>query len=654
MTGIVYFIGAGPGAPDLLTVRAERLIRIADVVIYADSLVHPDVARLAKPDARVEGSSRLTLEQMTELCIETARAGKSVARLQSGDPSVYGAMFEQLARLRAASVPYEIVPGVSSAFAAAALLEAELTVPGISQTVIMTRTAGRTGPLPEGEGLRDLARHRASLALFLSGALLRTAVPELIAGGYPPDTPAALVYRATWEDEQIIRGVLSDMAELAHEAGITKQALLMVGHALDPEIHVDPDRRSHLYDPAYSHGRRVARSSSAAEDRTRGPHPSPLPGGEGAASGVSSVDLLRSDSLSPWERAGVRGPRAQQYKVAIVAVSRPGRRAAERIAEHIPGAQVEGPAISGGARTLLRRLWTEADALILVMAAGAATRLIAPLISDKRADPGVVVVDDAGRFVISLMGGHRAESNELAERVATAIGAQAVTTTAAEVLGLPSVEALARQHGWTIENDGAAVTRLAAAIVNGERIGTVSQPPVDSWWPGPIGQVVAFESLEQLAEAEVDAAILVIDRVIPRAYASNLDRWVVARPGTLVAGVGCSTGAMLEDVTSLLLAACEEADVSPLSVASLATIDGRADEPALRQLADRLNCPLRSFRADELESVAVPNPSEVVRGAVGTSSVCEAAALLASGAPELLLTKRKNGVATVALARLAS
>jgi precorrin-4/cobalt-precorrin-4 C11-methyltransferase len=166
MTGIVYFVGAGPGAPDLLTVRAERLIRSADVVIYADSLIHPEVARLAKADARVEASSRLTLEEMSDLSIAAARAGQTVARLQSGDPSVYGAMFEQISRLRVAGVPFEIVPGVSSAFAAAALLDAELTVPGVSQTVILTRAAGRTGPLPGGEELRDLARHKASSSLL--------------------------------------------------------------------------------------------------------------------------------------------------------------------------------------------------------------------------------------------------------------------------------------------------------------------------------------------------------------------------------------------------------------------------------------------------------------------------------------------------------
>ena len=220
-----------------------------------------------------------------------------------------------------------------------------------------------------------------------------------------------------------------------------------------------------------------------------------------------------------------------------------------------------------------------ADEIILVMAAGAATRLIAPLLSDKRTDPGVVVVDDAGRFAISLIGGHRAEANLLAERVAAVIGAQAVTTTAAEALGLPSVESLAREQGWTIENDGVAVTRLAAAIVNGEPIGTLSHGANTSWWTGPVDQVIGFRSLEQLSEANIDSALVVTDGAVPRTYASNLDHWVIARPRTLVVGVGCSTGASPADVEALVLSALDEAQVSPLSVSALASIDRRADEP---------------------------------------------------------------------------
>ncbi|MPZ15775.1 MAG: precorrin-4 C(11)-methyltransferase, partial [Chloroflexi bacterium] len=166
--GHVYFIGAGPGAPDLITVRGMTIVERADVVIYADSLVDPAVCEWARPDAEVLGSSSLTLEEMTRRMIAAAEAGKIVARLQSGDPSVYGAIHEQIVRLDAAGVPWTIVPGVSSAFAAAAALGVELTVPNVAQTVILSRISGRASPVPPGEDLRSLAAHGTTLVLFLS------------------------------------------------------------------------------------------------------------------------------------------------------------------------------------------------------------------------------------------------------------------------------------------------------------------------------------------------------------------------------------------------------------------------------------------------------------------------------------------------------
>jgi precorrin-4/cobalt-precorrin-4 C11-methyltransferase len=261
--GVVYFIGAGPGDPDLLTLRGQRLIQAADLVVWADSLVHPDVVALARPDAEVVGSAALTLEQITDKLIAAARAGRRVARLQSGDPALYGAVHEQLVALERAGVAYEIVPGVSSAFAAAARLGAELTVPGLAQTVIFTRLANRTTTVPDTERLRDLARHGATLVIFLSASVIEQVTAELLAGGYPSETPAAVVYRATWPDEQIIRCTLGTMARAARAAGLTKQALILVGPAIDPALRqVSAERRSHLYRPDYTHLFRRAESTS--------------------------------------------------------------------------------------------------------------------------------------------------------------------------------------------------------------------------------------------------------------------------------------------------------------------------------------------------------------------------------------------------------
>ena len=269
--GMVVFVGAGPGDPDLLTIRGRQVIEQADLVVWADSLVHPGVAALARPDAETIGSSTMTLEQTSERIIAAARAGKLVARVQSGDPSVYGAMHEQMVLLEAASVDYAVVPGVSAVFAAAAALNAELTVPDVAQTVILTRLPSRT-TIPEQEKLRAMAAHGGTIALFLTVTAIDRAVAELIAGGYAPETPAAVLHRVSWEDETILRGTLADIAAASRAAGFTRQALILVGRAIDPELRrLAVANRSNLYDPTYSHvfrlaegrGRRAASASLA-------------------------------------------------------------------------------------------------------------------------------------------------------------------------------------------------------------------------------------------------------------------------------------------------------------------------------------------------------------------------------------------------------
>ncbi len=256
--GMVVFVGAGPGDPELLTLRGRRAIEQADLVIYADSLVHPGVAAFARSDAQVIGSSTLTLEQIVERMVQAARAHKLVARVQSGDPSIYGAMHEQMVLLDRAAIPYAVVPGVSSVFAAAAALRAELTVPDLAQTVVLTRLPSRTS-VPDGERLRDVASHGGTVVLFLSIGVISRAVQQLLAAGWSEDTPAAVVHRATWEDELVLRGTLADIAYQARSAGLAKQAIVLVGRALDPALRqVSAPNRSNLYNPTYSHGRRLA------------------------------------------------------------------------------------------------------------------------------------------------------------------------------------------------------------------------------------------------------------------------------------------------------------------------------------------------------------------------------------------------------------
>lgn len=263
--GQVFFVGAGPGAPDLLTLRGKALIEQADLVIYADSLVDPALTQFARPDAEIIGSSSLTLEQIMEKMVAAARDGKTVVRLHSGDPGLYGAVHEQSARLDEAGVAWSIVPGVSAGFAAAALLGCELTVPEVAQTVIFTRVSGRATPVPPKEELRSLAEHQTSLVIFLAVNFIRRVVDELVAGGYPIDTPAAVVYKATWPDELVLTGTLATIADQTREARLTKQALIMVGPALGRATHADV--RSRLYSPTHTH---IFRRATAEATRSEG------------------------------------------------------------------------------------------------------------------------------------------------------------------------------------------------------------------------------------------------------------------------------------------------------------------------------------------------------------------------------------------------
>lgn len=270
--GKVYIIGAGPGDPELLTLKAKRIIDDADVIIYADSLVPEEIAGYAKPGARVYGSKDMALPEIMQVTLQAVAEGKIVARIQSGDPSLYGATLEQMRILEREEVDYEIIPGVSAAFAAAAVLKSELTVPEVSQTVIMTRAEGRV-PMPEGEDLIGLARHGSTLVIFLSVTRMFRIANQLQEAGYPADTPVAVAYRVGWPDQQIIRGTLTDIAQKVRDAKITLQALIIVGKAVDPDL-LDPesDERvavSHLYSDEYTHlYRRAGQGDHADADRT--------------------------------------------------------------------------------------------------------------------------------------------------------------------------------------------------------------------------------------------------------------------------------------------------------------------------------------------------------------------------------------------------
>ncbi len=248
---MVYFIGAGPGDPDLLTIKGKKVIDRADVIIYAGSLVNKEILKDAKADAAIYNSAAMTLEEVLAVMQKAEADGLVTARVHTGDPSVFGAHREQMDALKQLGIPYEVIPGVSSFVAAAAALKKEYTLPGVSQTVILTRMEGRTA-MPPKESIRDLARHNATMVIFLSVGMIDRLATELMQE-YRPDTPAAVVYKASWENQKIVQGTLSDIAQKVTDAGIKKTALIVVGDFLGEEYEL-----SRLYDKTFSHEYRRA------------------------------------------------------------------------------------------------------------------------------------------------------------------------------------------------------------------------------------------------------------------------------------------------------------------------------------------------------------------------------------------------------------
>ena len=243
---MVHFVGAGSGAVDLITVRGARLLSEADTVIYAGSLVNPELLSYTKEGCEIYNSAKMTLEEVLEVIGQAEAAGRTTVRLHTGDSSIYGAVREQFDALEERNIPYDVCPGVSSFCGAAASLKTEYTLPDVSQTVIITRGAGRT-PVPEKESIRALATHQATMVLFLSTSLTEQVEKDLLEGGYAGDTPVAIVYKATWPEEKIFRCTVETLDRTVKENGLTKTALIIVGRCMG-----DTYLRSLLYDPSFT------------------------------------------------------------------------------------------------------------------------------------------------------------------------------------------------------------------------------------------------------------------------------------------------------------------------------------------------------------------------------------------------------------------
>jgi len=607
----VYFIGAGPGDPELLTVKGRRIIRKADVLIYAGSLIHPRIVALKKKGAAAYDSAAMNLQEIVSLMAREAGRGRTIARIHSGDPALYGAIREQLLLLERKNIPCEVIPGVSSVFAAAAALRKELTVPELAQSVILTRVSGRT-KVPARESLTRLARSQSTMAIFLSADQIERVAKELRTA-YPAATPVAVVYRASWPDEKIITGTLATIASRVKRAAITRQALILVGRAIGEGRTGAPPSR--LYDETFTHGFREAGH-------------------------------------------GRRG------KLAVLALTRQGAGLGRVIAQGLPDTHLYVPAglrvRAAGVRAfnqdlpaVFARLTRNYSGIICVMAAGIVVRTISPFLAHKASDPAVVVVDEKGRFAISLVAGHMGGANELAARVAAIAGGEPVITTATDVQGVFALDLLAKRlkcRGL----DFAMLKKCSYDLLHGKKVGLYPALLQSTIPAGERRGITFYNSIKSLLASDCRCKVVVSNRgIIPAGRGKKNSGVLHLRPVNLVIGIGCNRDTRYSEIEQAVIECLERVGCSLQSVARVATVSNKASEKGLLAFVRKHGLALDVFPPARLNRVACPTPpSPHALKAVGIGGVCEPAALLSAGVKNLLCPKQKKGNVTVAIAEI--
>lgn len=626
---MVHFVGAGPGACDLITVRGMNRIREADVIIYAGSLVNPELLSYAKADCEIYNSAHMTLEDVVSVMREAEAAGKGIVRLHTGDPSVYGAIREQMDLLDECGIAYDVCPGVSAVFGAAASLACEYTLPDVTQTLILTRAEGKT-PVPEKENLRSLAVHHASLVLYLSSGLARKVRQDLLLGGYAEDTPVAVVYKATWPEEKIIRTTLAKLPEDMEAAGITKTALIIVSPALGSVYE-----KSRLYDAAF-----------ATEYR-----------------GATEIAFP----------AGIR-------RVLLITCSVRGYATMQKLAkklENISGAEIITkvkcealPKVSmrETVKACVDTYFGQVDAIVFVTASGIAVRSVAEHLAHKSEDPAIVCMDECGKHVISLVSGHAGGANALTQMLADVMWATPVITTATDVEGRFSIDEYAREHNLVV-TDWAKAKAISAEVLaagaepvwvdeaagsqeeekneceigkeqksTGIDVGKIENDGCKNEVDGCENRVGGCENRIDGCGNRVDGCENRINvkrlqigshQVIITPKDGSVDvQTLQLIPRCIVAGVGCKKGTPVDKIEHAVQDAFAKAGLRMEALCAVVSIDLKKEEAGLLEFCETRNVPFETYAAEELQAVpGTYSASEFVSGVTGVDNVCERSAV---------------------------
>ncbi len=648
---MVHFVGAGPGACDLITVRGMNRIREADVIIYAGSLVNPELLSYAKVDCEIYNSAHMTLDEVVAVMWEAEAAGKGTVRLHTGDPSVYGAIREQMDLLDGYGIAYDVCPGVSAVFGAAASLACEYTLPDVTQTLILTRAEGKT-PVPEKENLRSLATHRASLVLYLSSGLARKVRQELLLGGYAEDTPVAAVYKATWPEEKIIRTTLAKLPEDMEAAGITKTALIIVSPALGSVYE-----KSRLYDAAFA-------------TEYRGATEIAFP------AGIRCVLLIT---------CSVRGYATMQ-KLAKKLENISGAEIIAKVkCEALPEVSMKETV-----KACVDEYFEQVDAIVFVTASGIAVRSVAEHLTHKSKDPAIVCMDECGKHVISLVSGHAGGANALTQMLADVMWATPVITTATDVEGRFSIDDYAREHNLVVTDWAKAKAISAEVLAAGAEPAWIEEPVVAQGEEKGACEIRKEQKSTgtDVGEIENDGCENRADEcgnkicvqrlqigsyqviVTPRDILPD-EKTMQLIPRCIVAGIGCKKGTSSDKIEHAVQDAFAKAGLRMEALCAVASIDLKKEEAGLLEFCKTRNVPFETYAAEELQAVpGTYSASEFVSGVTGVDNVCERSAvkyasehgmnqgeqLLGRQAKhgELLLRKQAYGGVTVALAYVCS
>ena len=612
---MVHFVGAGPGASDLITVRGMNRIKEADVIIYAGSLVNPELLSYAKADCAIYNSAHMTLDAVVAVMRDAETAGKETVRLHTGDPSVYGAIREQMDLLDEYGITYDVCPGVSAVFGAAASLACEYTLPDVTQTLILTRAEGKT-PVPEKENLRSLAAHRASLVLYLSSGLARKVRQELLLGGYAEDTPVAVVYKATWPEEKIIRTTLARLPEDMEAAGITKTALIIVSPALGSIYE-----KSKLYDAAFA-------------TEYRGATEIVLP------AGICRVLLIT---------CSVRG-----YATMQKLAKKLGKISGAEIITKVKCEALPEVSMKETVKACVDEYFEQVDAIVFVTASGIAVRSVAEHLAHKSEDPAIVCMDECGKHVISLVSGHAGGANALTQMLADVMWATPVITTATDVEGQFSIDDYAREHNLVVTDWAKAKAISAEVLAAGaepvwvdEAAGSqeeeknacgIRKELKSTGIDGCENRVDGCENGIDGCENRIDGCKNRVDvkrlqigshQVIITPKDVPVDAQTLQLiPRCIVAGVGCKKGTPVDKIEHAVQEAFAKAGLRMEALCAVASIDLKKEEAGLLEFCETRNVPFETYAAEELQAVpGTYSASEFVSGVTGVDNVCERSAV---------------------------